>query len=812
MEKRGQITVFIIIGVVVLFAFLFVIMLTSSVKKSQLAEQQEGVLSQVFQKEALKIYLEDCLRDELEKGLLLLGKQGGRIWAGQPGGVREFSDGRRGIQFPGESEEQGGRIAYALIREDFPAYPNAYPCGNESFDPEFCRYQFPNTKVGFGNLVLHESTITDDLQRYLINRTQWCMLNFTMSNISEKAVLEKTDIELSAVMVLDGITVRASYPLKIRLGAEEFFHLATFDFFYPSQLKKLIDAAITFPLEKEVRYVDFSYDADTLRKPLFLYAGEELLSNCKSLDNQVMCSQNLFSDYYTSLGIELTKVETDAGEDIFIVKPALYTVLNSPEPFVFRFARQNRPPALDYINRSGCLPQYDYLAIKDDKELGDINITPQAIDPDEDIPGYYFDPLFSGLKNEDPFPLPSQFIVPSTKLNPGWYNVSVWSGDGFQNDWQKVRILVDRPIQIGISLRTSYEDAISLYSPTNVYAISVEDPVFLEVSLPQKSLTNDLEQGALEYNDGTITTSFDLPPLSLIPGEKYNVELPLRPKTGKYTEEDIKNIFQYESPFHTLAIAGKIYYTHTVNYCESAQQKRTAEAKVAVRPCVPHQNPAHPYPYMPGDADDHYKYEFAPDEKGAYQWTGKKVDINPFDASHTCCFGEAKDPSTWDLETPQKVCFVDPQPGCYGGTEKEGFRSKKGFTLEKRERYCDGTRGNICQGEIKYQAITAPNSNLILCGDPALSSTCSSSIPKPCRGKQAGSVIDEQGKKGICYGDSGCEHFCETVFVDNDGDTFWTAGDGCGCNKDNLGEKCDKDLDAVFEGVCTQKGSLYNCI
>ncbi|MEK6845325.1 MAG: hypothetical protein AABY26_01085, partial [Nanoarchaeota archaeon] len=78
-HKAGQVTVFIIIGILMLFAFLFVMWLTTSVKTTQLEEGKEKIITKTFKKEALRLYVEDCLTDELKKGLILLGKQG-KIW------------------------------------------------------------------------------------------------------------------------------------------------------------------------------------------------------------------------------------------------------------------------------------------------------------------------------------------------------------------------------------------------------------------------------------------------------------------------------------------------------------------------------------------------------------------------------------------------------------------------------------------------------------------------------------------------------------------------------------------------------------
>ena len=165
--KRGQVTIFILLGLVILFIFLFLIQLTTTQKKEALKMEQEDTFTKIFKKEALRIYVEDCLSDELEKGLVLLGRQG-KIWAGQPGGTVEFVEGRNGITYQAGS---GERIAYAITAEDStPA--DAYPCDGQNLPEPFCKYQYPNTAVGFGDLQLKtKAALERELKRYLTNRT-----------------------------------------------------------------------------------------------------------------------------------------------------------------------------------------------------------------------------------------------------------------------------------------------------------------------------------------------------------------------------------------------------------------------------------------------------------------------------------------------------------------------------------------------------------------------------------------------------------------------------------------------------------------
>ena len=56
-KKRGQITIFMILGVMLLFIFFFLLQFTSSLQKRQLTAAQEDILTNALHKETLRIYM-----------------------------------------------------------------------------------------------------------------------------------------------------------------------------------------------------------------------------------------------------------------------------------------------------------------------------------------------------------------------------------------------------------------------------------------------------------------------------------------------------------------------------------------------------------------------------------------------------------------------------------------------------------------------------------------------------------------------------------------------------------------------------------
>ena len=74
-NKRGQITVFIIIGILILFTFAGIMYFTKTVIKEDITAEGEPVIADVPQEfQSIKAYTDNCLRQIGERGLLVMGE------------------------------------------------------------------------------------------------------------------------------------------------------------------------------------------------------------------------------------------------------------------------------------------------------------------------------------------------------------------------------------------------------------------------------------------------------------------------------------------------------------------------------------------------------------------------------------------------------------------------------------------------------------------------------------------------------------------------------------------------------------------
>ncbi len=847
-ERKAQITLFIVLGIIIFFTFLLLIQLSVSMHKTRFIMEQEGIVSKLFKREALRIFVEDCLQDELQDGLLLLGRQG-KLWDDQPGGTKRFVEGQTG-SWVGDD-----RVAYGITfdQEPYLAHPDAYPCADDADPSSYCRYHYPDTSYRFGTLDIRTDALKADLKRYAENRTVWCVQQFVHTNISSHAVLSSADLDLKLEIVDDGISVIADYPLRFSVGEEEFFHLSKFEFFYPTRLNQLLSAAVAKPLGFDYRYIDFEYTPETLAERTFLYGSPIGVNDqCSPEEDYFLCPLPLAAETYTSLAITMELQDLPSGDTLFMFQPSPYTLVNDPTPYIFQFVRQNRPPALDYVGRAECPSAgFDYLVIKDDPAFGEINITLSTNDPDEDTTTNYFTNAHFATAEASPA---ITFNVTADALRgllAQWYNITAFARDEHGvEDWQTIRILLDRPLTMGISLRSPYAD-INYSLGGNRYVVSREDPVYLDITLPQETVSGYHEDVSLTYAVDGNTETFTTPIRSSSSPTEGCYLLPFTDQASScdlsaYTENNFADIKSLPiNPFKertTPGQPGQLTLNLDINYCGNNPQHADATAEIIVAECVPHRNQSHPWGYNENYRYRYHTYEYGLKRDGTTDFDnfiGQDADADPFTVNHICCLGDPARPGSGRIAAAadHQPCFVNPQPDCYGriqGYTLDVGVSNRGTLPETNADYFSGyiqeeqfvecasdpanPRGNTCEGERQYRPVTAG----LICGNNTMQ-YCET-IQTPCENQPAFGYVDannDGNNDAWCHGTMGCSDLCSNqaggavVYIssgdppedmngfarDNNITSNNEMGVDCGCTgHDNA--PCDGDFDGIFEGTC----------
>ena len=648
--------------------------------------------------------------------------------------------------------------------------------------------------------------IEEMLGEFLKNKTVQCVEAFVKANYSIHASAEVKKMEIDLDVLDEGIKIEATVPLKIGTR-ETFTQSSEFDLFYPTYFKRFLDTSISRPLGFDVSYLDFNYTPKNLKQDKFKHKCYGQTGKIKE------CIKSLNQPVGFTVKTEVKKDALANGDDIYQFTAS--GILKNQE-YLFQFARQNRPPALDYVSRNSCLKEgYDYLVIPGakDQDMGLINISLFAMDPDEENVSYGF---FSMLKPLD-FDSAGEeydtnrFVVNGSLVTPDWYNVSAVAKDKFgKQDNQTVRVLVDRPIKVSVNVTLPYKEVNNELSP-GVFVISREDPFFVKVDLPSKSLiektnpsivfsyeslSNSWDSFQYKYSQPGANPCFNFPGLF-----KYsNCAL------SDYSLQNWEVLVK--SPFYniTKSSKGKIKIDYGLSYCDQNKQESSSEVTVQVVACIPYEQKGYPYPYMEGTT----YYQKKKGDTDPYGNVGyiEDNDLNPFFANHSCCEGDINKPKStiWEPKKKGTVCFDGPeQTKCVG---KDPFPQKF-----KMVGTCDGKRGNVC-GEPELK----PLSKSKVCGNPG---KCDVDVGcKEPYSKTTG---------GWCNFNQGCKIGCTSEIVDTG--SFGFSPDAlkkygakeqyvCGCDtkvngKHVYAKKPCWSLQKKGQGTCEDVGfgnAKYGCV
>ena len=727
LPSSGQITVFVIVGVVVLFAFIFIFLLSAEMQHAGLEDAKESAFSNIFKKEALRIYVEDCLDDTLTNGLKLLGEQG-RIWADQ-GGTVSFSG--RGVAY-GDTQ-----VAYGIWYKPIDVeHPERYPCMlGTGVEPAFCKYTHGDPAT-FGTVRLSPEVWSPDLQHYLGREVPKCVENELLEETSPNFNLNSEGADFTVAIKDEGVTVDVHYPLRVAEGDVELFELSTFSFLYPTRLKSFLDVAILEPLQLDWQHVDF---------PLKNIA---LKDSCEDPLNEG-CQYQRSRARYNGMDVELSELRNVLGEgtDFFEFRPVWNDI--KLQDYVFRYARQNRPPVLDYV--SHCPneeAEYDWLIVEDVPELSEFNPVLVYDDPDEDTN------LEKSISEVDD--------VATITI----------TDDHDASDRQEVRIKREQKIVPSISVVNLVAQRNGL--PVNI--LSLEDPVQILLTNDLAALDTSLFTGSYEFAIGDVPITIPPSGSLCLGADQPDTEACL------FDAYDIQNIKTTLSDYFPIANT----YTFgadgvEISYGGECTYQSDASQDVEVVDCISTPEDAeypHPYIIVPGNEKMSKFYKIKRNGR-------EDPEREEFDANNLCCVD-----NTFKSSNPNDLCF-DVDEGCF----------TTDYYKESAKIQCSNNRGNVCNGPADF-VLTDP----LKCGGPNLLG-CKSNAN--CANVHAwGNNAEEEG---WCYGEFGCEEFCQGAVVDannkvgsqeegvNPDDSFV-----CGCDDIDAedGDFCDDNYDGFFGGEC----------
>ena len=775
MLRRAQISVFIIIGILVIAIFGFMYFITSEVGKIKLETEANRIVDAILATTPINYYVTLCLEEATKSALNVSGMHGGLIDLGQQNFIN-FKDNPvqyylyfkpdyydygysygNSYQYPCNTNMPNYNVtpAYCAFLNNLTKFTNlTYTTLGVSSPPMLCRetgreisvctegmssyfnvtvqgWPLPTSYINtrfYGN-----GSIEEQIGELIANETANCsqgILNISASNLTafKKFNITVGNINISTVFGFNGVEVSADYPLLIKIqDFEPVIRILKFRYFSPVRYKYVYLLA-RWIAEQERKELDFNITKDWARNHAYALPGFSVTTERTSTNNA-------------------TIVTITDNDPLHFLRAG---------PFVFNFAIENRPPVLDYI------PEYDEGAytdvLKRNYDLyvveGDtVEIHPKGYDPDGDAINYsysgwketedaYFDETADDNCRQNP---ENCIIINKSKAPHNWTKSEKYAHEypsasyktnhsdiGIHNltvcvyeennpemkDCQVVRILVDDVFIVvaNVTMTRCFADM------TNNTLISIEDPICLDADVIDyfnPGITNYLWQIAEESSTRTIYE-----------GGNDSVKLP-----------------DYE---HNLYEPGKINYfnsigSKTFNLLVTRGLGPTATTGAAsvnavAKVCIPHNSSSNPPPIpaaIPSFPFNNLDYKWEKNSPYTSYW-------DPFLANHACCTGDPSDPGgNWNYADEGTECFRYEEYGWYNATfldiaeqanvtvqyvqttyDKEdgtkntpaNYNLTNDIILRNFTSYCSGKSGNICNSSITetFSNITACADNVVL--------------------------------------------------------------------------------------------------
>jgi hypothetical protein len=794
MMAKGQITIFIIIGILVLVFFSVLFYVTSQDSRSKLDQEKEKVLSLFRERGKYHRYIMSCLDQSVKEGLVTAGWQGGVIYSDQAAGTKTFRGPLQGFPYgryvlpfePFADKDTRYYVSYGIspgqkgsaYHPDIPDYP--YGLTRLVPDPKTINPAYVNTLGNFplpgpftplcdshganrpqmdGHAytcetydsanVLDSNSVQEYLEAYIANKTGECVRLETLDELKSMHILEG-NVTANITFGESHIYVNVDFPVTISKGSEEVtFNLQDFNTDIRHRLKSIHQLA-SHLINEDVNNIFFNIVKD---------AGK--LNDCRNrLGEYELCLKPGMKVWKRA---DVCPACVEGSKDDVLMISDNESAING-EDYIFAFAIKNRPPALDLVRQntfSTAFGKYDYIISINQSVV----LNPRAYDPDEDLHndlGFMEDHYRYSMWKEsydEYFDAWNCFLQPlECAAYPEKFVQMIPTDEPPRNFTKSAEYLATRR---AATYKTTDLDA-------GAHSLKIEacdnenlcDYQIVRILVQNKPIISPIQP----YTDipNNITSIEDYITLSvfLLGGTMDLAE--------SFTWTDTFTVGGVPAGFTRTTSASELrvpwtdidintirneYFRNIGTHIIDVEVKDTAGATVIdqqmgidVRVCLPHRSPNPPWPFNISD---------------------------PFMANHSCCEVNPINPSEYRLRAAGEECYRNTEYGCRASFAGPGaIIDDKGYAAPNNDVYqkdligtCDGTRGNICNGSVstiishKEECDDRCEScvpGFPGCSENAYSSRCTISqvCAWPGRGYDAETNIPAEYGPMLCYG--GC--------------------------------------------------------
>lgn len=203
LQKRGQITLFIIIGVVILLAVFGFLYIRGYFVERAVTEEIPTVTRIPLEFEPIRLYTQDCLKSIATEGVKILGEQGGYLY------FDEFGI-NRGSSQPTEADafefapESGLYVPYWWYLKA----PNN--CGGNCL--------FNSLRPPLHRMAANDRSVEGQLDTYIEKEILACIDNYNSFKLQGYSITPVGEIKSISRVTAYGISLYLEYPLNVGLG------------------------------------------------------------------------------------------------------------------------------------------------------------------------------------------------------------------------------------------------------------------------------------------------------------------------------------------------------------------------------------------------------------------------------------------------------------------------------------------------------------------------------------------------------------------------------------------------------------------
>jgi len=705
--KKAQITLFLIIPIIILAAFLLLFTFSNQLTKSQSHNQANIIYQEFLQNEKVTRYIEECITASTESAIKQISEQGGFFFQQQNNSIIDW-------QIP-TTTHNNIQIAYQIYppNQRFTETGNLYPCYTSlAYAPQIMKGDYCHTHYShiqnfysFGSTGEPQKGINPDLcEAYNYSRAGYSCFCEECTGYSIETQLEaiikpkleqcidlsifeehnftKGNLSFDLLLENQAVVAKLNMPLKLNIkGYQIQTNMQKFSATLPIRLKLVYDTARQI-INQEINKITYDLEEDPykLNIPYLKFQIQPLVESSSYL--------YIINDSKSSIGAE---------------------------NYIFQFAIKNRQPALDYYNPDNCYVdgEYYHVCLIEGEKLF---LEPIAYDPENQQLNYQY----SGWKaNWDQ-------IWTTTNDNPQLHQETTpiyqnyWHLSQEYQDTKRIATFQTSHLDIGphnLTIIVSDQYGLKDEQLINIFVDDKPNTYFFGKSIYQ-DVPHDIASLEDPFTlDGSSTKDYF--------GSTYLLYKWVD-QTQQITEDFEKNNYLWAFNFDINNFNSPNKFTSILQPHNILLQAKAPpsiigqyQKEIQVYQCLPHKSTTAPYPFHNYDKD-------------TYPNLGT---LSPFQADHTCCsdgtdgynYGEIKT-NSFCYELIDYGCLYhfnssDPRhvdvegkilqqqiPNPIGNLSTTNLY-KQVFKREFKVR-C-GERGNICNGNLEVTitptSTTCPN-------------------------------------------------------------------------------------------------------